>query len=416
MSDDLLDTSILKHAQPTRLGVAVSGGGDSMALLDLIIAYARDTDLPFEVITVDHGLRTAAFEEAKFVAIYCAKHGVPHETKRWHRATADGNLQAEARNARYALISEWAKSRKIDCVALGHTEDDLAETMLMRLARKSGVDGLSAMERMFMRDGIRWVRPLLSVSRHILRDHLKDRDMAWIEDPSNENRDFERIKARDALSALAPLGIDASTLATVGHQMAMSRNALNYYARQEAERLLDEESGDVILTRHVIPAIPIDIERRLLIASLQWIGGAEYAPRQRALIDLQTALALGQERHTLSGCLLTHSNSETTDSQKLRITREFNAVKDLRCSTDELWDGRWRLEGQHSADFEIRALGEAVTDTPWRETGMPRTSLVASPAVWRDETLISAPVAGLKNGWSAIATGRGTLAQFLLSR
>ena len=91
-------------------------------------------------------------------------------------------------------------------------------------------------------------------------------------------------------------------------------------------------------------------------------------------------------------------------------------MKDLSGPTDRPWDGRWVLEGPHGPDLEIRALGAAVKDTPWRETGLPRASLMASPAVWRDGALVAAPVAGLENGWRASATARGTFAEFLLSR
>ena len=100
----------------------------------------------------------------------------------------------------------------------------------------------------------------------------------------------------------------------------------------------------------------------------------------------------------------------------VRITREFKAVERLTGRTDTPWDTRWHLDGPHADDLEIRPLGEAVKDTPWRETGLPRTSLMASPAVWRGNELISAPVAGLSGGWIAEATGRGKFAEFLLSR
>ena len=91
-------------------------------------------------------------------------------------------------------------------------------------------------------------------------------------------------------------------------------------------------------------------------------------------------------------------------------------MRDLATPTDALWDGRWLLDGPHDPGLEIRALGEAVKDTPWRDTGMPRQSLLATPAVWQGETLIAAPVAGLANGWTAKATGRGKFTDFLISR
>ena len=87
----------------------------------------------------------------------------------------------------------------------------------------------------------------------------------------------------------------------------------------------------------------------------------------------------------------------------MRITREFNAVRDLTCSTETVWDDRWRLDGPHESGLEIRALGEAgLRDcADWRIVGIPRMSLLASPSVWRGNALISAPLAGFENGWQA---------------
>ena len=85
-----------------------------------------------------------------------------------------------------------------------------------------------------------------------------------------------------------------------------------------------------------------------------------------------------------------------------RITREFDAVKGLVSGVDALWDGRWRLIGPQEAELEVRALGESIREVPeWRETGVPRASLTASPAVWRGKTLVAAPLAGYNEGWSA---------------
>ncbi len=101
----------------------------------------------------------------------------------------------------------------------------------------------------------------------------------------------------------------------------------------------------------------------------------------------------------------------------IRITREYNAVTGFDRATDALWDGRWVLEGPHTPSLQVRALGDAVKDCPdWRDTGLPRQSLLASPAIWRGDELVAAPWRGSENGWTASATGRGSFAQFLLSR
>ena len=405
------------HARPSKLAVAVSGGGDSMACLDLMLWHGAERGFPVEAVTVDHGLRAEAADEIALVAGFCAGKGVPHSVVRWDWE-GSGNLQAEARAARYGLIAEWARGRGVDCVALGHTRDDVAETFLMRLARRAGVDGLSGMERTFTRDGVRWIRPMLAHGRGDWRAYLTRHGVPWAEDASNADAAFERVRARKVLAALAPLGIDADVLADVAHNMAMARSALDHVLLETEDRYVEEARGDLILPDEHPESgrmIPHEIMFRLRREAIRWVGGAVYAPRSDAMTELDIAIGRGKT-HTLGGCVFTRSKGRRSHGARWRIAREYNAVKDVRGPTDAPWDGRWTIEGPHAPDLDVRALGAAVKDTPWRETGMPRASVMASPAVWRGGELIAAPVAGLENGWRASATGRGTFAEFLLSR
>jgi tRNA(Ile)-lysidine synthase len=405
------------NARPKRLGVAVSGGGDSMACLDLMLWHGREKGFPVEAVTVDHGLRSEAADEIALVAEFCAARNVPHSVLRWHWDRT-GNLQAEARAARYRLIAAWARERGVDRIALGHTQDDVAETFLMRLARASGIDGLSAMERRFERDGLTWVRPIMAHGREDWRAYLKRQGILWAEDASNEDEGFDRVKARKVLKALGPLGIDADALASVANNLSVARSALEMIVQDVAHRYVAEDRGDLILpgdTPEDDRVIPYEITFRLRRHAIRWIGGGDYSPRSDSMIELDMAIDRGAT-HTLGGCVFTRRKGRSPSETRWRITREFNAVKDLATRTDALWDGRWRLAGPHAPDLEIRALGEAVKDTPWRETGMPRASLMASPAVWRGESLVAAPVAGRPDGWTAEATGRGNFADFLLRR
>jgi len=179
---------------PGPLGVAISGGGDSTALL-LLLHAARRAVL---AVTVDHGLRPESAAEAAAVGALCAARGIPHDTLVWAEGPESGNLQARARQARRRLIADWARGRGIGDVALGHTLDDQAETVLLRLARGSGVDGLAAMAAVAEGDGVRWHRPLLGIGRGALRDWLRGEGVAWIDDPSNEDPRFDRVRVRAA--------------------------------------------------------------------------------------------------------------------------------------------------------------------------------------------------------------------------
>ncbi|WP_132950687.1 tRNA lysidine(34) synthetase TilS [Rhodovulum bhavnagarense] len=396
--DDLASVLARGCPGPAPLGVAVSGGGDSLALL---IALAEAGGRSLRAVTVDHGLRPEAADEARFVAGICARLGVGHDTLTWRGWRGQGNLQDAARQARFGLIADWARARGIGRVALGHTRDDQAETVLMRLARGAGVDGLSAMAPVRRANGIDWLRPFLDVSRADLRAFLHAREQGWIEDPSNEDTRFARIRARQVLAGLAPLGLDAGALAATATRMAEARVALQVCAADTAARIAQEDRGDVILSCPGLQQAPAEIARRLLVAAIRWVASAPYAPRADALAEAMTTLQRAP-RVTLHGCLITRERN------RLRIAREPAAVADISALPGLPWDGRWWVQGPAEGDETLRALGEnGLSACPgWRDAGLPRASLIASPGVWRGETLVAAPLAGLGAGWTA-RTGTG---------
>ncbi len=387
-------------------GIAVSGGSDSLAMLYLL----AEKGWPIAAATVDHQLREGSRTEAEVVAEHCERLSVPHTILTWDRPDLSGNLQDKARRARYRLLSDWARETGFKTISLAHTMDDQAETFLMRVARGSGIDGLCGMSGYRVDQDITWMRPFLTTRREELRAYLSSRNVAWIDDPSNEDEGFDRIKARKALKMLEPLGLDAEKIWDVTFNLQDVRSEMDYRARGVFESSGREDHGDLVFEGAATKASQLGHEtrRRMINAALLWVSGADYPPRKEAALDLSIAISKGII-HTLSGCVVTSSDD-------IRFAREFNAVKDLKTPTTQLWDGRWHLSGPHAPDLVVRALGEAVKDTPWRDTGLPRQSLLASPAVWQGETLIAAPVAGLANGWTAQATGRGNFNEFLLRR
>ena len=380
------------------LGLAVSGGGDSMALLHLAHAWLSAQksqgallELSLHAVTVDHGLREEAKAEAAMVAEVCAGLGVSHDVLTWSW-DGQGNLQDAARRARYGLMADWARARGVDAVALGHTLDDQAETFLMRLARGSGVDGLAAMRADWQADGTRWLRPVLVTARADLRDYLTARGVAWAEDPSNQDPRFDRVKARQAMGALADLGLGAQRLADTAQHMTNAREVMERHAAQAARRLCQVKGGGVAFDLAGLTDEPMETQLRLFAHALVWVSGADYRPRLDALQEAMTLAAFG-DRRTLHGCVI------EGDLERVEIHREYNAVRRKRAAVGEVWDGRWVLEGP-DRQAQVRALGEAINGCPdWRQTGLPRRALMASPAAFLGDELRAAPLAGLANGW-----------------
>ncbi len=393
---------------PGEVAVAVSGGGDSMALLDLAIRAAADRGRSLRAVTVDHGLRAESAAEAAAVAAHCRARGIDHAILDW-RWDGAGNLPARARAARYGLIGAWAAAAGVARVALGHTRDDVAEGVLIRLRRAPGVDGLAAMPARFERDGTAWRRPLLDASRADLRAHLRAAGIPWAEDPTNDDPVYDRARARRILGALAPLGVEAGSLAATARSLAEAAAALDTFTAREAARVVRADRGDLLLDRAPDPPLAAEIDRRLLRAALGWIAGPAARPRQAALAALVPGIAAEGAR-MLAGARI------AAEGTRWRIGREPAAVAGLTAPTAALWDGRWRIEGPHAPGLHVAALGAAGLRLcpEWRATGLPRATLAATPAIWRGDTLVAAPLAGHAHGWRATPDGRGNFAAFCL--
>jgi tRNA(Ile)-lysidine synthase len=366
------------------LGVAVSGGGDSLALLLLLQASGRRV----EAVTVDHGLRAEGAAEAEAVARLCAERGIPHATLRWRDWAGRGNLQAAARGARRRLIAAWARERGLGAVALGHTLEDQAETFLLRLARGSGVDGLAAMGFATPGEGLLWLRPLLEARRADLRAWLAGQGVPWAEDPSNADPAFARVRARAALDPLATLGLPPERLASAAAAMARARAALEAATGDLARACLTPgPAGDLTLDPAPWRAAPEEIRLRLLAAALGWVSGAPLRPRLSALTGLAGAITAGRlEGLTLHGCVLRPKGERIVlrrEPQRVGPPVPFGAI----------WDARWRVTGP-GAGAGIAALGTAglAARPHWRDSGLAREALLTTPGVWRDGALIAAPV------------------------
>ncbi len=382
----------IEAVPPGEIGVAVSGGSDSVALLLLVREAAGRTGRPLAAITVDHGLRPESAAEAAAVAALCARLGVPHAVRRWQGWDGRGNLQAAARAARRGLIAAWAAERGIPAVALGHTLDDQAETVLMRLARGSGVDGLAGMAPSVRAEGLRWLRPLLGTRRAALRAWLAGQGVGWAEDPGNDDLRFDRIRARTALPALAALGIGPGRLAATARAMGRARAALEAATAALAGRAVEEgPAGDLALDPAALEGAPEELRLRLLAAALAWVSGAVFRPR---LVRLEAALAAIEQARvghglTLHGCVL------RARAGRIAIRREPARTAPAVPLAAGRWDGRWQLEGKPPAGegLTIGALGAGgLARLAWHPPGMARETLATTPAIWRSGELVAAPL------------------------
>jgi tRNA(Ile)-lysidine synthase len=378
---------------PRALGLAVSGGGDSMAMLHLAAPWARVMGLDLRVATVDHRLRPESGAEAAMVARACADLGLPHTILTWDGWDGQGNLQAAARAARHDLLNRWRGDLRH--ILFGHTLDDQAETVLMRLARGSGVEGLAGMAACQgmsghgpLASGDRaepdWqvLRPLLGTTRAELRHYAKVLHIPYVDDPSNDDDRFDRVKARHALTALAPLGLTAQTLAETANRMARAKTALDARARDAASCVLASRY-DVQFDRSGFDALERDTQLRLLARALQSVATNPYRPRAMALDALLDRVLGGGD-----GVL--HGGQVLVRRDRIWVIREAKALQGGEVAMGSVWDGRFVCTGPGMAGYTVRALGDdGIAQLPARPDDLPRAALAVTPAVFDGTRLIA---------------------------
>ncbi len=378
---------------PTRMLLAVSGGADSIAMLNLA-ASLRDAGAILRVATVDHGLRPASADDARFVQQAAAALDVPAAILKWDGDKPSTGVQAAARAARYRLLAQEARLWRADAILTAHTADDQAETVLMRMAHRSRVRGLGGMApEILIADGAnpphRLLRPLLGQRPAKLRAFLKDLGAAFIDDPSNDDPRYERVRARrslvlaahgeEATGALLALADDARRLTSLLDRIDDAR-----LCALDAQFLAD---GSVrLLAQKISPPLDAPLAARLIGA----VGGGETADIEAAGLALEAAL--GGRRSTLAGALVGRAGA------CIFIVREPAAVLGRKGEAEmmpmpiapggrQLWDRRFIIENTFGVAAEIRPLGAAAQSLNADHT----ETLAAAPGLWAGSRLAAFP-------------------------
>ena len=279
-----------------KLGLAVSGGPDSLALLLLAFDACPGR---IAAATVDHGLRPAGRTEAEFVASICRERAIPHAILR-PVVPIRGSIQSAARHARYGLLNDWMKENDIDWLATAHHADDQLETMIMRILRGSGIDGMSGIRE--KRTNI--IRPLLHFQKSALISYVASQGIDAVDDPSNRDQGFDRVRVRQALRDLE--GFDTSLASQSASALSSAREAIEWQVEQFAADYVKTTDSGCTLSKSDFPH---EIQRRLLLKCLH-ICDPSLSPRGNQ-ID-QTIIALEQGETVTLGNILCRGGKNWT--------------------------------------------------------------------------------------------------------
>jgi len=263
-----------------KLGLAVSGGPDSLALL--LLAHDAFPDRIMAA-TVDHGLRPEARAEAEFVSAQCAERSINHQIL-MPIIPIRGSIQTVARQARYSLLNDWMKHENIAWLATAHHADDQLETMLMRILRGSGIDGMSGIRA--RRGNI--IRPLLHFAKKELTNFVIEQGITAIDDPSNHDQSFDRVRVRRALSQLEGFDVTlaSQSAAAIGH----SRVAIDWMVDELGSKHINLSKNGCTLDSSNFPH---EIVRRLLLKCLH-ICDPALSPRGEQIDRTIAALRRGK--------------------------------------------------------------------------------------------------------------------------
>jgi tRNA(Ile)-lysidine synthase len=294
--------------------LAVSGGPDSTALLWLAARWHKKSKTKLTAVTVDHGLRKEAKQEAAAVGKLAKKLGVSHRVVKWTGTKPKSGIQQSARKARYALLVAAAKRAGASHILTAHTLDDQAETVLMRMARGSGIGGLAGMARKSRLDGLTLVRPLLDVPKSRLVATCKAAKIAYVDDPSNIDPKFTRARLRPLMALLAVEGLDARRLAALARRLRRADAAIEAAADKAVPVI--EEGGAIVFPAAAFTTQPAEVVLRVLgraITRQATEGPVELGKLEALLAAVLSALhtpAKTPFRRTLAGALVSVAKGE----------------------------------------------------------------------------------------------------------
>ena len=287
-----------------KIAIAVSGGGDSLALALLMKQWADRALNPIELVTltVDHQLRSESTAEAETVHQWMTEHGLEHHTLTWQHQPLTTGIQKQARQARYQLLTDWCLAHKATTLMTAHHLHDQWETVMMRLSKGSGLTGLCGIRTVVKTSFGQLVRPLLTTSPDRLALTLRQFNQPFLQDPSNQNLNFERIRWRRLLTTLSNQGLTPAIIQKTLIQLQTVEDFCEQQTEQALKICFDISQG---LKLDDFKTLPLEIAYRVLKKVIQDIGKAPYSMGQNVGHKLyQKLISPNFNGATAGGCYL----------------------------------------------------------------------------------------------------------------
>lgn len=301
--------SLGDFSKEKNIAIALSGGGDSLALAYLMMRWAARKKITLHLLTVDHGLRASSAQEAKEVRKIVKDWPVIHKILNWKGEKSKTRIQEAARNARYDLMADYCRKHKISYLFLAHHADDQMETFLFRLAKGSGLDGLTVMKpQQIYNDGLTLVRPCLNYSHSDLLDICRKAKLNWTEDPSNDTDRFARVRLRKSAHVLEREGLNPERISTLARRLERARSALTQVTDQAEKNCIlkiDTQRIEVSLPKWLEQ--PEEIGLRILQRSTTHLSASRpYPVKLQKLEEIVSSIIHDKsfKAASLGGCVI----------------------------------------------------------------------------------------------------------------
>lgn len=379
-----------------KIALAISGGSDSMAMLIATNKLLKKTD--FVAITVDHNLRDGSASETQKVKKWCKELAIEHVILKWDNPSKEGNLQANARNARYLLMSNYCNSNNIKYLFVAHNINDQAETVLMRMLRGSGVDGLSSISSKSFIYNINIVRPFLNIFNDELKQFLIENKQEWIEDPSNNNDDFQRVGIRQIIDKYHDKNTIINRLTETANHMRRASSYINHKIADDLKSctIFHQQAYVILKKRNFIQLHP-EAQIRILSKILTALSSYPKQIRFEKLYNIHQNIVDNKinKSQTIFNCVV-QDNGDSYLMYK-ELSKIDEAEKALNTNQQIIWDNRIYILNKSNVNLTVKLLGveNYLKYLKENEKKLPlnlnKKIIYTLPAIFHLEKLVSVP-------------------------
>ena len=402
MSNKLVKT-FDQYITSQKIAIAVSGGIDSMVLMKISSLSKKIKSNNIHILTINHDLRKGSKEETLFVRKEADKLGLKVSILTWKGKKPKSGIQEKARKKRHNLLFNYCKKNNISDLFFAHHLDDQIENFIFRMFRGSGIVGLTSFSNFSKIDKINLIRPLIDTPKSDLLLFAKKQKIEWIEDPSNLNLDFDRVKIRNVLKNFYDSGFDKKLFLKSIRKLKSINEDIESLTKDYITKYIEVyENIYVIIKKEFFSNSPKEIQMRVIKNCISFFAPEQlYSPKDIKIINILNWIKCNPkvDSKTLGGTLFKKNNNVIILYKEVN---KLSHIKPVNISKSEFksWDNRFLVKSNVKIDGKISYLGpEGVKilkskkiDVNKAKKNAPIAAIYSSPAIWQKKRLISAPI------------------------